>query len=47
MKSITLKPCPFCGEAPTIRNGKWGDNELVIICCEIRGTRYCKYEELH
>ncbi|MEE1437101.1 MAG: hypothetical protein U0K38_09415 [Collinsella sp.] len=34
MKTFDLKPCPFCGEAPTIRNGKWGNNELVIVCCE-------------
>ena len=31
---MELKPCPFCGENPTIRNGNWGDNELVIIGCE-------------
>lgn len=34
MESITLKPCPFCGEKPTIKTGKWGNHELTKICCE-------------
>ena len=29
-----LKPCPFCGEKPKVKTGRWGNHELTIIGCE-------------
>lgn len=41
MKTFDLKPCPFCGEAPTIRNGKWGNKILRLSAAKARSASSC------
>lgn len=49
MDKIEMKPCPFCDcKEYRDRYEKLEGDELErTFCSEIRGTRYCKYEELH